>query len=116
MNSRLMTKQNSPTTNGGNTHKYETIWYCLRLGAKDRFPDGHPVPAQKWKTLKPIWIRLGEGFSWAKAITFGPAKETMLEAAESFGAKGIVWLEPKNQTEVSENSQDTRSDKKRGVA
>lgn len=72
---------------------YETTWYLIRLGASDKFPDGREVPAQKWKTLKPIWIKLGEGDSWAKAITFGPAKETMYEAAQDFGAEGIVWLE-----------------------
>lgn len=108
-----MVVRKTPNVNGGNTHKYETTWYCIRLGASDHFPDGQPVPAQKWKTLKPIWIRLGEGVSWAKAITFGPAKQTMLEAAEDFGAKRIVWLAQKNQTEFSKKSQDIESEKAR---
>ena len=94
----------------GTSRDYEQTWYCLRLGGRDKFPDGRPVPVQKWKTLKPIWIRIGKGASWAKAITFGPAKETMEEAAEDFGAKRIVWLNKKTKNAVPEKSQDTRSE------
>ena len=94
---------------------YEQVWYCLRLCAAETFPDGRPVPPQRWKSFKPIWIKLGEGVSWAKAITFGPTKQVTEEAAEDFGAERIVWLDKKNPNTFSETSQDSRSDKKRGV-
>jgi len=93
---------------------YNRVWYCLRLGSEDTFPDGLPVPPQRWKTNKPIWIKLGEGVSWAAAITFGPTKSVMEEAAEDFGAEQIVWLDRKNRTDFSENCQNTRLEKKGG--
>ena len=105
--SRLMTYRKT-LKREGNSQDYETIWYCIRLGSEDTFPDGNPVPAQRWKTLKPIWIRLGEGVSWAKAITFGPAKGVLEDAANKFGAKQIVWLDRKNRTVSSEICQDSR--------
>lgn len=76
---------------------YETTWYCKRLSGSDIFPDGRLVPVAKWKKLKPIWIKLGGGPSWANAITFGPVLERFYEAAESFGAKEIVWLEEREK-------------------
>jgi hypothetical protein len=94
---------------------YNTVWYCLRLGSTDTFPDGRSVPVQRYKTSKPIWIKLGEGISWAAAITFGPTRSVMEEAAEDFGAEQIVWVDEKNKTDFPEKSQDTRSNKKRGV-
>ena len=72
------------------------------------------VQVGKWKTLKPIWIRLGEGLSWANAITFGPALEQLYDAADSFGAKEIVWLEKKTGRPNSRYAQDLSSGKKWG--
>jgi len=93
---------------------YETTWYCLRLSGKDTFPDGRQVPVGKWKTLKPIWIKLGEGLSWAQAITFGPALGQLYDAAGSFGAHRIVWLEKKTGRINRRYFQDLQSVGKRG--
>ena len=93
---------------------YNRVWYCLRLGSTDTFPDGRLVPVQRYKTSKPIWIKIGEGISWATAITFGPTKSIMEEAAEDFGAERIVWLDEKNRTDFSENCQNTQLEKKGG--
>ncbi len=92
---------------------YETTWYCKRLSGKDTFPDGRQVPVGKWKTLKPIWIKLGEGLSWANAITFGPALGQLYDAAGSFGAHRIVWFDKKNRKPNRQHFQDTQLREKR---
>ncbi len=114
---RLLLGRKAPNVEG-DIPDYEQIWYCVRLSSDDTFPDGREVPVKAgWnKSLPPIWVKLGEGISWAGAITFGAAKHVLEDAAKSFGAKRIVWLNKKNKTDFPENSQDTRSDKKRGVA
>jgi len=71
---------------------YEVVWYVMRRGNGDLFPDGRVVPKGRWSTWKPIWIKLGEGDSWAEAITFGPSIDELENAADDFGAKQIVWL------------------------
>jgi len=113
MRNRLMTKGKAPSAKGKG-QDYETTWYCKRLSGNDTFPDGRKVPVCKWKTLKPIWIKLGKGLSWANAITFGPAVEQLHDAADSFGAKEIVWLEKKTGRPNSRYAQDMQSSGKWG--
>jgi len=108
----LVAKKTVRRENAG--RDYNRVWYCLRLGSTDTFPDGRLVPVQRYKTSKPIWIKIGEGISWAAAITFGPTKSVMEEAAEDFGAERIVWLDEKNRTDFSENSQNTQLEKEGG--
>jgi len=102
----------------GDIPDYEQTWYCIPLSSDDTFPDGSEVPSRAgWsKSKPPYWIKLGEGVSWAGAITFGATKRVLVDAAKSFGAKRIVWLDRKNKTAVSEIFVNTRSEKKRGVA
>ena len=112
---RLMYGRKTPSAKHRRTagQDYETTWFCKRLSGNDTFPDGRKVPVCKWKTLKPIWIKLGKGLSWANAITFGPALEQLYDAADSFGAKEIVWLEPKSRGANSRYFQDTQFGEKR---
>ena len=112
---RMMLKRKAPAGKQGGATDYETTWYCKRLSGNDTFPDGRKVPVAKWKTLKPIWIKLGGGVSWANAITFGPALEALHGAADSFGAKKIVWFEPKNRAAKSRYFLDKSYGEKRGV-
>ncbi len=93
----------------GTGRDYTAIWYVLRLCGEDKFPDGRKVPLTNWSCIKPLWIKLGEGESWAKAITFGSSREEMEQAAEDFEATGIVWLDKKNKTASRKKSLNNRS-------
>jgi len=93
----------------GTSRNYKTTWFCIRRADGETFPDGARVNKMvKWTALKPIWIKLGKGVGWAKAITFGPTKSVMEEAAEDFGAEQIVWLDEKDKR--------ARRDNKKGEA
>lgn len=82
---------------------YETTWYCLRRSFGEAFPDGVLAPPKTRNSRKPIWILLGSG-SWNNAITFGCNQYEVEKAAEDFGAKGIVWLEPDKEPELSKEA------------
>lgn len=110
MTESRMLIEHKPTWATGDGVDYETVWYCLRRGSKEHFPDGLPARRTKQRqgsTCKPIWIKLGEGDSWKDAITFGPAILEMERAAEDFGAIKIVWLEEKFDRPHSKVSQKT---------
>ncbi len=79
---------------------YETIWYCLRRSSGEVYPDGAVAPPKTRNARRPIWCLLGGG-SWNNAITFGCNRYEVEKAAEAFGAKGIVWLEPEKEPTVS---------------
>ena len=84
-------------------HDYSTTWYCLRRSSGEAFPDGVVAPPKTRNARRPIWILLGGG-SWGNAITFGCNRFEVEKAAEDFGAKEVVWLEPDNEPEISKDA------------
>jgi hypothetical protein len=98
----------------GDCIDYETAWYLLRLSGGEFFPDGHAVPYKNHSGLKPIWVKLGEGTSWAQAISFGSSREETERAAEDFGATKVVWMDKKHKTASRVSSLKSKSKKKTG--